>query len=97
MSQRLVVVGQGYVGLPMAVRAALVGLDVVGLDNNAAVVAALNSGVSHIGDVSDAELGEALAKGYRASTDAATIADADVVIVCVPTPLSDEGGPDLVR
>lgn len=95
MSQRLVVVGQGYVGLPMAVRAAQVGISVVGLDNNAAVVDALNSGVSHIGDVADSELREALEHGYRASANAADIAEADVVIVCVPTPLSEEGGPDL--
>lgn len=94
MSTNLVVVGQGYVGLPMALRAAEVGMTVVGLDTNAAVVE-LNAAHSHIGDVSDAELAAGLSAGYRASTDDSVIRDADVVVVCVPTPLSEDGGPDL--
>ena len=93
--KRLVVIGQGYVGLPMALRAAEKGFSVVGLDNNASVVEALNAGWSHIGDVSDDELKSGLVAGYRASTDASCVADADVVVVCVPTPLSADGGPDL--
>jgi UDP-N-acetyl-D-glucosamine dehydrogenase len=93
--KRLVVIGQGYVGLPMALRAAQKGFSVVGLDNNATVVKALNSGWSHIDDVSDDDLKAGLVAGYRASTDAKCVADADVVVVCVPTPLSAEGGPDL--
>ena len=91
----LVVVGQGYVGLPMALRAAEVGVEVVGLDTNPQVVGDLNAGRSHIDDVSDAELTAGLARGYRASADPSCIADADVVIVCVPTPLATDGGPDL--
>jgi UDP-N-acetyl-D-glucosamine dehydrogenase len=93
--RRLVVVGQGYVGLPMALRAAQKGFAVVGLDTNASVVKALNAGRSHIGDVCDDELKSGLGAGYAASTDAACLADADVVVVCVPTPLSADGGPDL--
>ncbi|EYR65124.1 UDP-N-acetyl-D-glucosamine dehydrogenase [Actinotalea ferrariae CF5-4] len=92
---RLVVVGQGYVGLPMALRAAERGFDVVGLDTNAKTVAALNGGRSHIDDVTDAEIAQALDRGYRASVDPTCIADADAVVVCVPTPLSEDGGPDL--
>ena len=92
---QLLVVGQGYVGLPMALRAVQKGFDVVGLDLNTKVVAELNNGVSHIDDVSDAELQAALGRSYRASSDPADIASADVVVVCVPTPLSEEGGPDL--
>jgi UDP-N-acetyl-D-glucosamine dehydrogenase len=93
--KRLVVVGQGYVGLPMALRAAQKGFSVVGLDTKRSVVADLNAGRSHIDDVSDDELGTAILAGYSASTDASCIADADVVVVCVPTPLSADGGPDL--
>jgi UDP-N-acetyl-D-glucosamine dehydrogenase len=93
--KRLVVIGQGYVGLPMALRAAEAGFAVVGLDNNVSVVEALNSGWSHIGDVSDDALKAGLVAGYSASTDACCLAEADVVVVCVPTPLSAEGGPDL--
>lgn len=95
MSRKLVVVGQGYVGLPMALRAAAKGFEVVGLDTNAAVVEALNAGMSHIDDISDEELKTGLAAGFIATTDASSIADADVVVVCVPTPLSEDGGPDL--
>lgn len=95
MKNTVVVVGQGYVGLPMALRAAEVGHEVVGLDLNPQMVDELNAGKSHIDDVSDAELADGLGRGYRASTDAGVIADADVVVVCVPTPLSPDGGPDL--
>jgi len=93
--RRLVVIGQGYVGLPMALRAAAKGFSVIGLDNQASLVEALNAGRSHIDDVSDDELKLGLAAGYAASTDASCVADADVVVVCVPTPLSADGGPDL--
>lgn len=91
----LLVVGQGYVGLPMALRAAEKGFDVIGLDLNMTVVEQLNAGKSHIDDVSDAEVVAALENRYRASSNPGDIAEADIVVVCVPTPLSDEGGPDL--
>lgn len=91
---KLVVVGQGYVGLPLAQGASRAGLQVVGLDAKEATVSALNAGVSHIDDLSDADLAAMLASGYQATTDAAVIADADVVVICVPTPLR-EGVPDL--
>ncbi len=95
MSRNLVVVGQGYVGLPMALRAAERGFSVVGLDTDVDVVKQLNDGCSHIDDVTDDALKAGLQGGYSASSDPACIADADVVVVCVPTPLSSEGGPDL--
>ena len=95
MTSTLVVVGQGYVGLPMALRAAESGLKVYGLDTNGATVERLNAGRSHIDDVSDEELGRGLAAGFEATTDPAVVAGADVVLVCVPTPLAEEGGPDL--
>ena len=95
MSKVLVVVGQGYVGLPMALRAAETGIRVLGLDTNSRTVAALNAGTSHIDDVSDSELQAGIAAGYRATDDASCITEADTVVVCVPTPLSPEGGPDL--
>jgi len=93
--KRLVVVGQGYVGLPMALRATESGLQVVGLDTNAAAVADLNAGTSHIDDISDDDLAAALKLGFIASDDPTCMKDADAIVVCVPTPLSDEGGPDL--
>ncbi|MFJ6112189.1 nucleotide sugar dehydrogenase [Dietzia maris] len=91
----LVVIGQGYVGLPMALRATEVGHSVIGLDMNESVVEDLNNGRSHIDDIPDSTLSRGIESGYVATTDARCIAGADVVVVCVPTPLSADGGPDL--
>jgi UDP-N-acetyl-D-glucosamine dehydrogenase len=91
------VIGQGYVGLPMALRAAEVGFKVYGLDTHEPTVQALSDGHSHIDDVSEEELRSGLAAGYEATTDPESIAASDVVLVCVPTPLSEDGGPDLAQ
>ncbi len=92
---RLVVIGLGYVGLPLVQEAVRSGIPVTGLDISTAVVAGLNAGRSHVDDISDAEIAEMVAAGFVATTDATVLADADVAIICVPTPLSPEGGPDL--
>jgi nucleotide sugar dehydrogenase len=91
----LVVVGLGYVGLPLVAEACRAGLDVVGLDVNQQVVSALNDGRSHVDDMSDAELSELIGLGFRATTDSSVIGSASTVVICVPTPLSGDGGPDL--
>ncbi|MDH6132908.1 UDP-N-acetyl-D-glucosamine dehydrogenase [Kitasatospora sp. MAA4] len=91
----LVVVGLGYVGLPLARGAARAGLRVVGLDRSTAVVDGLNAGRSHIDDISDGQLAEMLGQGFSATTDAAAISSAKAVVICVPTPLTEHGAPDL--
>ena len=91
----LVVVGLGYVGLPVVAEAARAGLSVKGLDLSTRVVDGLNAGRSHVDDLSDDEIAEALAAGFEATTDFAVVADAGAVVICVPTPLSLDGGPDL--
>jgi UDP-N-acetyl-D-glucosamine dehydrogenase len=91
----LVVIGLGYVGLPLAQGAVRAGLDVVGLDVCSDVVERLNRGRSHVDDVSDTDIREMLAQGFRATTDQAVLAEADTAVICVPTPLSNDGGPDL--
>ena len=93
--QRAVIVGQGYVGLPLAQAAAAAGVDVVGFEISAELAQRLNDGHSHVDDLSDGDVRKMLGQGYRASADPQVIAEADIVVVCVPTPLSDEGGPDL--
>ena len=95
MTEMVAVVGQGYVGLPMALRIAEAGQAVIGFDVNRSLVDALNEGRSHIDDVSDSELQTALRGSFRASADPEDLARATVILVCVPTPLSQDGGPDL--
>ena len=92
MSSKVAVIGQGYVGLPLALAAAEAGYEVVGIDTDAARVAGLNSGKSPIGDIADAYL--AAQVYYRASTDFADAAGAEVVILCLPTPLDASRNPD---
>jgi len=95
MPASLVIVGLGYVGLPLAQEAVRSGLDVVGLDASQRVVEGLTAGRSHVDDLSDADVATMLAGGFRATTDPTAVSDADTVVICVPTPLSPEGGPDL--
>ena len=95
MVNDVVVIGLGYVGLPLALEATRAGLSVLGYDIDAAVVDSLNRGQSHIDDVSNADLAEMLSKGFHASTEEADIASAAVAVICVPTPLTPDGGPDL--
>ena len=88
------IVGLGYVGLPLAVAFAEAGHQVLGVDLDAAKVAALDRGESYIDDISPQTL-EALGERIRASTGPATLADADAILVCVPTPLTPNREPDL--
>jgi UDP-N-acetyl-D-glucosamine dehydrogenase len=93
---RIAVVGLGYVGLPLAVRVAETGLRTDGIDVNAARVANINRGISDIGDVSSEALARQVDAGLLvAHTDFGVIADADAVIVCVPTPLNKTRDPDV--
>ena len=91
---RVVVIGQGYVGLPVAMRAVEVGYSVVGFDVSTDRVEALKNGTSFVGDVSDEELSAALDRGYLPSADTDDLAGFDVAVISVPTPLHD-GSPDL--
>ena len=93
-SAKVVVVGQGYVGLPVAMRAVQVGYTVVGFEASPVRVKALAAAQSYVGDISDAELVAALAAGYLPTDDAANLADFDVAVISVPTPLA-EGMPDM--
>lgn len=89
------VVGLGYVGLPLVVEAINTGHSVVGVDVSQHVVTRLNGGRSHVDDISDETVAGLLAAGFQAQCDFGILADADVIIICVPTPLSGDGGPDL--
>ncbi len=95
-SQTLAVIGQGYVGLPLAMAAVEAGWAVIGIDNSEVRVAQINSGSSPIEDIPDAQLRAAISIGdYRATTDFSAVANASVITICVPTPLDDKREPDL--
>ena len=95
-SRILAIIGQGYVGLPLAMAAVDAGWTVIGIDNFEAKVAQSNSGKSPVEDISDIQLQTALASGaYRASVDFSSVAKASVITICVPTPLDDKREPDL--
>ncbi|MFF4403045.1 nucleotide sugar dehydrogenase [Streptomyces sp. NPDC001404] len=92
---QIVVAGQGYVGLPLAVRAAEVGHRVVGYDVDPHRVQRLTAGQSYVQDVASSRLRAVLDTGaYSAAADAAALAGFDIAVITVPTPLRD-GVPDL--
>jgi UDP-N-acetyl-D-glucosamine dehydrogenase len=95
-SKTVAIIGQGYVGLPLAIAATSAGWNVIGIDVNKKTVANLNLGKSHIEDISDQILQKTIAKTvYKASEDFRDVENADVVVICVPTPLNDKRKPDL--
>jgi UDP-N-acetyl-D-glucosamine dehydrogenase len=93
---KVTVVGQGYVGLPLAITASQSGYTVYGLDNNDEKVALLKSGKSIIEDLSDEVVKKSVdSKKYLPTVEQSVISDSEVVLICVPTPLSNERQPDL--
>jgi len=92
---QLAVIGLGYVGLPLAVQAARQGIPCVGIDMNERVVAGLNSGRSHVDDIEDREISDALEAGFRATTQTEILSECNTAIICVPTPLDEHQAPDL--
>ena len=90
------IIGQGYVGLTIAVGAAGAGHTVVGFDVNQGLVTSLNAGSSHIEGISDGQLAGFIAAGkYVASNDAVVLDGCDVIVIAVPTPLDEARNPDL--
>ena len=93
---RIGVVGLGYVGLPFVVEKAKVGFSVLGFDRNTHRVGQVNRAENYIGDVHDHELTELVGKGLiTATTDFDRLAEMDVIVICVPTPLTINLTPDL--
>jgi UDP-N-acetyl-D-glucosamine dehydrogenase len=94
--KEVVVIGQGYVGLPLSMAISDAGFQVIGFDLNMKLVEMLNSGVSHIEDISSEALANSLKSGqYRATSDPDDFASCEIAIIAVPTPLNDEREPDL--
>jgi UDP-N-acetyl-D-glucosamine dehydrogenase len=90
------VVGLGYVGLPLAIEYAKTGFRVIGYDLSERVVTALNEGESHIQDVASADVARQIESGkFEATADESRLAEMDVVLIAVPTPLSKTRDPDM--
>jgi UDP-N-acetyl-D-glucosamine dehydrogenase len=90
------IVGLGYVGLPLAVELAKAGYRVLGFDISQRVVDGLNEGRSHVKDITDSQLQEALKAGrFEATADMSRLGEPDAVSICVPTPLSKFKDPDV--
>ena len=94
-AQRIAVLGLGYVGIPLVGACVAAGHSVVGFDTDHDVIARLNAGHSHIDDVPSRDIADWVARGFSATSDAQALTDVDVFIICVPTPLSGDGSPDL--
>ena len=93
---KVAIIGQGYVGLPLAIAATKAGHEVIGFDLNSELVTTLNSGKSHVEDISNSELQLALkSKLYFASSNPINIASSQIIIIAVPTPLGPKRNPDL--
>jgi len=92
---KVAIIGQGYVGLTIAAFASQ-DYQVVGFDNSKKIVEQLNQGISHIEGVESTEIKSAISSGnYIATTNAADISDAEIVVIAVPTPLNNDRKPDL--
>ena len=93
---RVAIIGQGYVGLTIAVSAAGAGHRVVGFDVNAELVDQLNAGKSHIEGISGSQLAGYISSGlFTASIDPSVLEGSDVIVIAVPTPLDTDRNPDL--
>ncbi|TKJ41566.1 UDP-N-acetyl-D-glucosamine dehydrogenase [candidate division LCP-89 bacterium B3_LCP] len=93
---QVAVIGLGYVGLPLATEFANAGFKVCGLDISKEKVDSINAGENYIADVPDELLAELVQKGsLKATTDFSSLANYDAISICVPTPLSKTGDPDL--
>lgn len=93
---RVAIIGLGYVGIPLATCVAKIGFEVLGVDVSAERVAQINRGKSYIADVSDAELAPLVQTGrLKAHVGYDVLQDADIIIICVPTPLTKNRDPDI--
>jgi nucleotide sugar dehydrogenase len=92
---RVAVFGLGYVGLPLIRACINAGHSVVGYDIDEQKVEGLAEGTSHVDDVHDHEVADWLTRGFTPTTDPDDLTDIDVFVICVPTPLTKAGGPDL--
>ena len=96
MATQISVIGQGYVGLPLALAICNAGYSTIGIDSSVFRISELQSSKSGIEDISDNEIATALASGkYKPTTDYSEIRNSNVILICLPTPLTKNNLPDL--
>lgn len=96
MLEKVAIIGQGYVGLPLAIAAAESGYEVIGIDNDEKRVERLNQGRSDIEDISSHRLEKVIHSGnYRVVNDLKLVSRVSIILICVPTPLDSVHKPDL--
>jgi UDP-N-acetyl-D-glucosamine dehydrogenase len=96
LQARIAIIGLGYVGLPLAVEFGQAGFQILGIDTNAEKVSQLNQGVSYIKDIESKRVADLVEKlRFNATTNFEVLAESDIVIICVPTPLSKTKEPDI--
>ncbi|MEO8441383.1 MAG: nucleotide sugar dehydrogenase [Betaproteobacteria bacterium] len=91
----IAIIGMGYVGLPLMLRFSEIGFRVLGVDIDRVKVDQLNDGKSYIQHIASSAIARAKSKGFLATTDFSRCAEADALIICVPTPLDQHREPDL--
>ena len=89
------IIGLGYVGLPLAIRYAQVGFTVLGFDTDPAKPEKIAAGRTYFKHIPDERVKEAGESGFSATTDFSRVAEADALIICVPTPLKEHREPDI--
>jgi UDP-N-acetyl-D-glucosamine dehydrogenase len=93
---KLVIIGQGYVGLPLAMAAAKSGFKVTGIDIDSTKISGINNRKSPVEDISDSEISAAIDSGnYKASSEIHIDPSTEIICICVPTPLGSNHQPDL--
>jgi UDP-N-acetyl-D-glucosamine dehydrogenase len=96
LSASVGIIGLGYVGLPLALATFSAGYSVIGFDVDLNKIASLNDGHSYIGRIDDDRVADMLAAGrFKATNDFSELSKCDIIILCVPTPLSKHREPDL--
>ena len=96
MATQISVIGQGYVGLPLALAICNAGYSTIGIDSSVFRISELQSSKSGIEDISDNEIATALASGkYKPTIDYSEIRNSNVILICLPTPLTKNNLPDL--
>lgn len=90
INKTVAVIGQGYVGLPLSIAAVGAGWKVYGIDIDADKIDFLKAGISYIEDIADKDLQSALKLGFIPTLDFEVLSQAEIVVICVPTPLNDD-------